>query len=726
MPHGCWRGWGSASALLLLLATPLAAQQGPARAEVERLAAAVAAADAPRPLEQELRRLRAREESETEAEALRRLHLGLLRLRLNQLGDYRGAPNGDLERATELAPDWAWAWYLRGLSKRSEGDWLAADKLNLGTRVGFGAYEAAVAHFERALSVEPAFGPALRELAETVVLLRDTARARQVLLPALARAGLSTDTLLLYTQAHAERSVGDSLRALAAAHRLVELAGPSARTLRELAWSGFVAGDAAAETAYFAGAALDDSAGVAGYREDLAFIADSVELAAFDARAGEARAAWLKGFWRDRDRASLRAEGTRLAEHYRRITEAERRFGLEVNRRYHHAWDSYRSGSTRFDDRGIVYIRHGPPDDSVSTVSFGLPPNLTWRYRLADGDMLLHFAANMGTIEYGAGGDLHDYRLVPSLWAVIRPGGTAGQTALDAMLESRCALWEPYCKFNGWGPFGQRQIFRDEEQLVAGSTWAATATDGAELRFPRLLAGGAALFAVGSEGGRPMVHAVWQVFMTRPAGADSTSGLRTRATVRFALFDSTGASAGFVDTTVVLATTSRADTVVVPGRVAVPVPPGRYRYRLAISTDDSTGRVYPLDSVPVRPTDGRTLAVSDLVLGRRDVSVAWSPAPGDTAYFTPGARWRATDTLELYHEIYGLAEGERYRAKLTVRRGRRALLTLGWEGDGAAGVTRVARELDFSRLKPGDYVMELEVTSRGRKALASRRLGIRE
>jgi len=721
---------GALLGLALLTATgpgrSLRAQQGAVRADLERISAEVAVAKDREHLQSVARGLRRDDDRDSASEAVRLLHLGLVRLRLNELGAGQSTPNGDFERASRLRPGWVYAWYGRGRAKRAEGDQLAGDGLNLGSRVGFGALEEAVRYFERALAIEPDFVPALRDLASTITLLKDTARTRGVLLPALANASAS-DSIVLLSQVRAERSMGDPQAALEASYRLLTVTAPSARTLRELAWSGFLAGDAEAERHYYEGAAWDDSLGVALYREDLAFIADSATLAGFDATRGDGRVAFLRRFWLARDHAALRGEGERLPEHYRRMAEAERRFGLEVNRRYYHAWDSFRSGSLRFDDRGIVYIRQGAPDDIAASVSFGLPPNLTWRYHRADGDLLLHFAANAGSYELGTGGDIHDYRLIPSLWAIIRPGGESGQTALEILLESRCPLYEPYCKFIGWGRYGRNLILVDEQETVGRSTAIATESDGHELRFPKRLVGDAALFAVGSRDGQPMVHAVWQLNVRRPAGLDSSLTLRTLARVRFALLDSAGQSVGWVDTVVALSAKATSDTVIIPGRVAVTVPPGAWRYRLAIISDDSTGRVFPSDSVTTKPTDGRRLVVSDLILGRRDVSVAWAATPADTAWFTPGARWQQGDVLEVYHEIYGLAPEAPYRARLAIRRGRRTVLTLGWEGRAADGVTRVSRTVDLASLRPGDYRVEISITSSsGAKAASSRALEVRD
>lgn len=708
-------------------AAPLGAQQGPVREALDRLAVELAAESSPRDLKIRIDELRDSSD-DPDREALRRIQRGLMLLRVAELGGDLLPPAGEFARATNLRADWVYGWYGWGRAKQLRGNWLAGERLNLGQRVGFGSYEEAAQHYVRALEVEPDFVPALRELSVTITQIKDTARLHGLLLPALRRTTTAAnDTTVLLSRIAAERTHGDPRQALDAAYRYLLATDPSARGYRELAWAGFLASDPAAEGFYYEGAALDDPVGVAAYREDLALIADDSALARFDLARGPERVEFLRRFWLERDRAALRPEGERLVEHYRRIAEAERRFGLEVNRRYYHGWDSYRSGSLRFDDRGIVYIRHGEPDDTVSSVTFGLPPNLTWRYAQADGDLLLHFAANPGTYDYGTGGDLHDYRLVPSLWAImILPGGGSAQPALELLLESRCPIYEPYCKYNGWGRFGRAEITRAEQEAVAMSTAIATESDGHELRLARRLIGDAALFAVGSEGGRPMVHAVWRLLMLRPPGIDSTLDIRTSARVRFAIFDSTGQSVGWVDTTVALAARATSDTVIVPGRVAVTVPPGSWRYRLAIITDDSTGRVFPTGSVAPKPADGRRLVLSDLVLGRRDVSVPWAATGADTAWFTPGERWQQGDVLEVYHEIYGLAHDEPYHARLVVRRGRRVVLTLGWEGRAAAGVTRVARTLDFASLRPGDYRLEIEITSAsGARVTSSRPLQIR-
>ena len=651
-----------------------------------------------------------------ESEARRLLRRGLIRLRLGEMGDgwSFGRAANDFSDAAEAEPEWAFSWYARGMALRAEADWHGANRMNLGKRVGFGSLEAAVAAFAEALRRDPTYLPAIQALYDAAVALRDTARMATVVLPALrtASAAGATDPSVYLALGRAERLMGDPGAAVAAAHGYLATGGDRGLGLRELAWSALLIGDPVGDSAYFAGAEFDDSLSVAAYREDLALIADDSVLAGFDRSRGSERVSFLRQFWGDKDREALRGEGERLGEHYRRISHAERHYGLEVNRRYYsppkgrRAADMYRSGSTRFDDRGLVYVRYGDPSDRVLTVTFGIAPNETWTYRRADGDFLLHFAGNEG-------GDIHDLRLVPSVTDIdgVDPRNADNPATLFAFLD-RCRIYAPYCKYLNWGNFGRRRILRDEREIVLASVNWAVSTDGHELRFSRPLAVAAKAFAVGRAGDRQLVHIAYQVALDRPDTLPENLAFRVPLRIRVNLADSLGHSAGWADTTTTIllpggGVTSR--TVDAVGRATLAAPAGRWRYQVAISYDDSTGRVLPTDTVIVGRFDGSQLAVSDLVLSKGGKGALWVPAPGDSAWFNPRTTWDRNDTLAVYHEIYGLAPGEGYREELVLRRGRKAELTLGWSGVASGEVTRIARTLSLERVKPGKYVMEFVV-----------------
>src|SRR5690606_24773687 len=101
---------------------------------------------------------------------------------------------------------------------------------------------------------------------------------------------------------------------------------------------------------------------LASLRRQLDPIAYPWELAAFDSLDAGSRVQWLANFWTRRDAIDLREPGSRLAEHFRRWEVATREFRLPPFRRRYRLWtETYQSGDTEFDDRGIIYIRHGEP-----------------------------------------------------------------------------------------------------------------------------------------------------------------------------------------------------------------------------------------------------------------------------------------------------------------------------------------------------------------------------
>jgi hypothetical protein len=200
--------------------------------------------------------------------------------------------------------------------------------------------------------------------------------------------------------------------------------------------------------------------------------------------------------------------------------------------------------------------------------------------------------------------------------------------------------------------------------------------------------------------------------------AAATSARQVR--VRLNLSDTAGHSLGWVDTTTSLLAhggQARGDSITALGRVTLVAPAGTWRYQAALSDGDSLGRVLPSGTLSVGDFDGARLAVSDLVLSTEGRGAPWTPTPGDTAYFDTGHAWLRGDTISLYHEIYGLEPGAAYSARLLVRGGRRVALTLGWHGVADETVTRVKRTLTFSTVRPGNYLLEMEVTdARGRTA----------
>lgn len=709
---------------------PLAAQEPGVLAAFEREQATLATASDSQQLRQTEKQLG--RSSEDHSEASRLVRRSLVRIRLGQLGDGLsfGRAARDLSHAGELQPTWVFPLYARGVALRGQYQWLADDQRNMGKRVGFGSLEDAVEAFRQALQRDPLYLPALRGLYEAGVTLRDTTRLATIVLPALRTAGEGglTDPEVLRALARLERILGDQYRAVEVTRELVRTGERSGLDLHDYAASALALGDSVGEEAYYAGAARDDSAGVAAYREDLALIADSAELARFDGARGAARASWLHQFWTDRARASLRDGAERLREHYRRIAYAERNYGLEVNRRHYSSGfepgnngfamgDLYRAGGMRFDDRGVVYVRYGEPSDKVQTTTFGIQPNESWTYRRADGDLMLQFAANTG-------GDIRDYRLIPTVAAIGGVDPANGETpATFFAFNDRCRVYPPFCKYLNWGAYGKANLLRTERAIVAASTELAVTTDAHELQFRHPLGAAARAFAVGVDGDRPVVHVAFQVALARPDSLPESAVFRTPIRIRMNLMDSVGRSRGWLDTTTTVLQQGgggSARSVDAVGRVTLTVPPGDYRYQIALAYDDSTGQVLQSDVISVGRFDGGELALSDLVLSREGKGAPWSPAPGDTAWFNPRTTWDRSDVLAVYHEVYGLTPGTAYREELVLRRGKKAELSLGWNGVAEDRTLRVARVISLAKVKPGRYEMEFVVRlPDGRSAVTS-------
>ncbi len=589
-----------------LLAPPLSAQSPDLRQELTRFRSEISGIQDSSVLREWERRFGG-EGGTPSSEAMRRMRRGWVRLRLGELGNpwTPGQAVGDFSGATQREPNWPEAWFALGEARRQEADRLAADPANLGKRVGFGRLEGALEAYQHALRLEPGYTPALHRLYDGAVALRDTTRMMDMILPAL-RTAASTgtrDPFVWFALGRAERLMGDPHAAVSDFRQYLALGGPAGPGLRDLAWSAYMVDDPVADSAYTAGAELDDSATVAGYREDIALIATDEELARFDAARGFARSAFLETFWRNRDRQALRSEGERIREHFRRLSYAERHFGLEVNRRYYamdfsgRSSDIFHSGSTRFDDRGIVYVRQGPPDDRVLTVTYGIQPNESWRYARSDGDLMLHFAANVG-------GDIHDLRLIGTVADI---GGVVASNAdvaatLFTFLD-RCRIYEPYCKYLNWGNEGRAKILREERDIVLSSTSVAVTTDAAERHFAAAIAANARAFAVGTRGPRTLVHIAFQIGLERAPGlAEDSTTFTVPLQVRVNLTDREGRSAGWIDTTTSVllpgggGTGSQIDAV---GRVAVAMPPGTWHYKVAIAYHDTIGAVLRTDSVTV-------------------------------------------------------------------------------------------------------------------------------
>jgi hypothetical protein len=340
-----------------------------------------------------------------------------------------------LTRTVEDQPKWAVAWYGLGLARLQ----LARDTvfskggplLPIGASNELGAANALI----HALELDNGFALAANALA-TAAMPRESRDALKDRVAMLRRVRRLLSPGSLAAAAFLERATGHSDSALALERRalasgqvdsgLVLL--PMARDLYRLGRT------AEGRAALLQGAGVPTEAAHQAYHGEIAWVASPQELAQWDSLPATQRSNWLADFWQKRDIAEGRADGERLAEHYRRIEYAvahfpitlpqtgrqrslsyttdmvyyleqeaakcamrnpdvypdlaqismlSRTIGSDDPHRYYHPIQD------QIDDRGVVWIRHGKPTKTASDVS-GRAVEI-WRYERPEGPLVLQF-----------------------------------------------------------------------------------------------------------------------------------------------------------------------------------------------------------------------------------------------------------------------------------------------------------------------------------------------
>lgn len=665
-------------------------------------------------------------------DVLLHLRLGFIAYRLGELGggqkgSYEDAA-GEFEWAAELRPAWPYPWYGLGIAELAMGEHAVIAIENLRQMLGRDYLSKAAKAFARAAQADPSFAAAVVDLVNTAlaqrVQPRMTVALEAVRLAAASPAG--RDPAVQLARARVEREAGEVDSALTGFRAALDAGADSGVTLLELARTEFYARRAAATSYYFAGAAAARSGpGIAAYRDDLHWIATPVELAAFDALADPAaREAWLRQVWGRRDVAEARDDGERLGEHYRRWFYARQHFRLVSRHRHYDITEIYRSGQAEFDDRGVIYLRHGDPDRRArfvcaAPVTDTCAPNESWLYRRSGDDLIFHFAAR---------DDVQDYKLIESLVDVlgfqagVRAAGGAVQ-GLAGLYQSRDAFGAVYRRVaEGTGVIGPAlaQERRDGRRAIA----LGTASDSYEQRFelPLDLVAGAFVAGETAVPTTPILHVLFAIPADRLSPQPAAAGVAYPLHFRVVVTDSSGRLVARLDTTRVFgARQPLRRPRYLTGRLALPLPPGTFRYRLLVASGDGVaGQVVTADSVVVDRFDGSRFAASDLVLGVRGSGLVWV-AGGDTVPLNPLGRVAAEGELEVYYQVYGLTPGASYRTVVQViREGgrsffglfgrRRAPVRLEFDGLAEGPRTDVRRTISLQGVRRGAYVLVLRLT----------------
>ena len=719
---------GLALALVSAAAVPrLSAQEPAQRAELERFRDSIGGTvDSTGLLALEKRMI-----DQTKAnrnDAIQHLRLGFLSLRLGELGGqshYEDAAS-EFQWAIDLQPTWPYSWYGMGFAEYGVGDSQISFVTGIKTMLGKDALTRSAMAFAKSAEVDPSFDQGLVDLANTALRQRVNIKLG-VALEALRRAAstpAATHPEVMLARGRVEREVGDGDSALVAFQGYVTNGPNKSLGQLEVARTLFLLGRFDGVAPYFEGAASDDSVTVAAYRADLLPIASDSIMGEFNRTSGARRAEYLKRFWSERDHIELRADGERLREHYRRLFYARKNFQLTSLNRHYDIVERYRSGSRDFDDRGIIYLRHGEPSSRASYAAPGLEPNESWRYSRPDGDLIFHFMARE---------DVQDYKLVESLFDVLGFGnalalrgglaGSEGDPMAQQLLLSREQLSPIYGRLQAAGRISTGRYQTEERQVGQESIALGTTSDSYELRFPDELKVNSEVLAVGRDSTGTQIQIVYAIAGGTLEPVMVTRGYLYSVRVRFVATDRFGRVAATIDTTRhFVAPAPVPDGEHLVGRVSTTVPPGRYDYRLAIQQGEETGILLPTDTVRVGQPTATSLALSDLVLGSRNTNLFWRRTAEDTVVFNPLRTFKRKESMELYYEVEGLSAGTQYTVKVAVRKqgggggllrkvfgGGSAQISLKFEERASFPVTSTSRSLKLDKLKPGNYSLEVTV-----------------
>ncbi len=666
------------------------------------------------------------------------LRLGFLSLRLGDVGGrghYEDA-GSEFQWVVDLQPRWPYGWFGLGLAEYGIGDSDMPLVQGLRTMLGKDALTRAANAFAKSAEVDPEFVDGLVDLANTALQQRINSRA-DVALAALRRAAgtpAGRHPAVMLARGQVERGVGSLDSARAALNALLRIEPANARALLELARVRFAQGRLDGGDPWYRGLAIADAGAMADYLTDIGpVLPDSVFRKLDVATLGE-RVSILRGFWMLRDNDELHRPGERLREHYRRLDHARRNFRLVTPNRQFDIAERYRSGQTEFDDRGIIYIRHGAPDQRAAYNIPGVEPNETWRYRRDGADLVFHFVARQ---------DVQDFRLVESVFDVLGFAATVtlrdGSDSLlqsdrvNGLLRSREGIDPIYSRLLGAGRGGSAQLQTAERTLGRVSIAQGTSSDSWRPTFADALPARIETVAVGQDARGPSLQLAFAVAGSALRGKPTPDGFVYLIRMRAVVLAADGRMVASIDTTRAFVTRSE-----VParehllGHAALSVPAGDLTVRVALETEDA-GMVTSRDPIHVAGNSGTGIGLSDLAIGSRTVQLPWITASGDTAWANPLATFPSALPLQLYFEVTGLPRGTPYRIDITMARprggsvfkrifgGNGAAIKLGFDGTHPGGIAAVARTLSLAEIKPGEYVLEVTVTDREGRAATRRR-----
>ena len=502
-----------------------------------------------------------------------------------------------------------------------------------------------------------------------------------------------------------------------------------------------------AVAAFRSACASGDSLTLEGLWVDLRGLATRAEIAEWESRPTATRCAFLAQLVADRAlRAGVTSE-ERLTEHYRRLARAREDWDLASPRVQGGAAELYgRHPDLEYDDRGLVYVRMGEPDE-IAFAYAGVEGDMGhrvegWRYDRPEGRRVFFFAP---VTRLGTG--LRDYRLLDALWRAMGTWNAAEPIDFLSRIPT-APLRNLYLSFQGLDPAYASLAYRTQTQSPAGLQ--------SELSDERKATLANVAYVVDSIPDAPDLDPALRFSWERlrffnPASGETVAWLLAAA--RAGDLESAPAADGGrvyrvevgasiqrgTAVTVESATTelvsrrSLEDDDAVIGRLPVTLGPGIHPFTLVVRDlgEEPAERGNWTRGSVTALSQSNLPEISDLAVAA-DSGGAWTRDGVTFLAITPSHVTTPGGELHLYFEVYGMRDGTPYEVEIRAVPERDANLIwaitpsdLAYRASfdsampGTSGISPHHIRLDLSDTADGAYVLGVRVTDRssGRQSL---------
>jgi hypothetical protein len=340
-----------------------------------------------------------------------------------------------------------------------------------------------------------------------------------------------------------------------------------------------------------------------------------------------------------------------------------------------------------FDDRGLIYIRHGEPDRKANHSGVGHLYNESWLYRRPVSPLVLHF---------------HTPTLNPSDFRLVdRPVGG---------LMTACQVDAAYCvlaanRSTGREAAQQRERTRQIEQARIDR---ARGSDGVPPAFAKDISGVVRSYSLPSFSGETLLLtaiALPQAAMCGEPGPTSSCNFG----IRFSAAFRDGRGIIQQDTTLEQSAFHELDRENAAALVMFRSPPGTADLTVLVRDSlNDRGILARERRFEIRHL-GDGITVSDIILGHQRGALRFRYDTVDVQV-DPRNVFVPNDTLTAFYIVTGIAPAAQIRTELEIRSENKSRISLSFQEQGSAGTEIGLRSIDLKDLRPGRYSVLVKVT----------------